>query len=54
MSYPEDQPVLNSRMVIDACRPWIKRDTFPAVARSSAGLDARIREKFAHVLPKGA
>ena len=54
MSYPEDQPVLNSRMVIDACRPWIKRDTFPAVARSSAGLDAHIREKFAHVLPKGA
>jgi len=53
MSYPEDQPVLNSRMVIDACRPWIKRDSFPAVARSSPGLDARIREKFGNVMPKG-
>jgi len=54
MAYPVDQPTFNSRMVIDACKPWARRDTFPVVARSSAALDERIRAKWAHVLPKGA
>jgi 4-hydroxy-3-polyprenylbenzoate decarboxylase len=54
MAYPPEQPVLNSRMVIDACRPFLRRDTFPPVARSSPELDERIREKWAHVLPRGA
>ncbi len=42
----------NSKAIIDACRPWLRRDTFPIVARSSKELDATIRAKWAHVLPK--
>jgi UbiD family decarboxylase len=49
-AYPENERRLNARMVIDACRPWTRRDTFPKVARSSKELDARVREKFAKVL----
>jgi 4-hydroxy-3-polyprenylbenzoate decarboxylase len=54
MSYPEEERRLNARVVIDACKPWARRNTFPKVARSSRQLDERIRAKFAHVLPKGA
>ena len=53
MAYPPDQRTFNSRMVIDACKPWLQRDTFPTVARSSKQLDEKIRAKFGHVLPKG-
>jgi hypothetical protein len=52
MVYGSDDP-RNSRVVIDACRPWSRRDTFPVVARASKELDARIRAKWAHVLPRG-
>lgn len=51
MAYSPDDP-RNARIVIDACRPWNRRDTFPIVARSSQALDDRIRAKWAHVLPK--
>jgi UbiD family decarboxylase len=51
MVYATDDP-RNSRVVVDACRPFRQRDTFPAVARSSKELDERIRAKWAHVLPK--
>ena len=54
MAYPPETRNLNARMVIDACRPWNRRDTFPIVARSSKALDERIRAKWAHILPKGA
>jgi UbiD family decarboxylase len=53
MAYPPDQRTFNSRMVIDACKPWLQRDTFPTVARSSKQLDEKIRAKFGHILPKG-
>jgi UbiD family decarboxylase len=43
----------NARVVIDACRPWSRRASFPVEARSSGELDRRIREKWAHVLPRG-
>ena len=49
-SYPEEERRLNARMVIDACRPWTRRATFPKIARSTPGLDARIRAKWAKVL----
>jgi 4-hydroxy-3-polyprenylbenzoate decarboxylase len=52
MAYGENDP-RNARVVIDACKPWRRRDTFPKVARSSAELDQRIRAKFGEVLPKG-
>lgn len=51
-SYPNDLRALNSRMVIDACRPWARRGDFPKVARSSRELDERIKAKWAHVLPR--
>ncbi len=41
----------NSRVVVDACIPFRRRDSFPTVARSSPELDARVREKWSHVLP---
>ena len=52
MAYSHDDP-RNARVVIDACKPWARRDTFPIEARSSKELDARIRAKFAAFLPKG-
>jgi UbiD family decarboxylase len=51
MAYGPNDP-RNARIVIDACKPWSRRDTFPIVARSSKELDARIRAKWAHVLPR--
>ena len=54
MCYDGENDRRNARVVIDACRPWTRRDTFPIVARSSNELDDRIRKKWAKVLPKGA
>lgn len=50
MSYSHEDP-RNSRLVVDACKPFKRKDTFPIVARNSAGLEKRIRDKFADVLP---
>jgi 4-hydroxy-3-polyprenylbenzoate decarboxylase len=36
----------NSRMVIDACRPYERIDAFPAVAQSSPELAAEVRAKY--------
>ncbi len=52
MAYAPDDP-RNARVVVDACKPFRRRDDFPAVARSSKALDERIRAKWGHVLPKG-
>jgi 3-polyprenyl-4-hydroxybenzoate decarboxylase len=35
-------PATNSRAIIDACRPWGRRDTFPKVAESSRELIAAV------------
>ena len=35
----------NSRMVIDACRPYERLDSFPAVAQSSPELSAAVRAR---------
>ena len=53
MCYDDDTDRRNARVVIDATRPWARRDSFPVVARSSRELDERIRAKWSHVLPKG-
>jgi 4-hydroxy-3-polyprenylbenzoate decarboxylase len=53
MSYSHDDP-RNSRVVVDACIPFRRKDTFPAVARASRELDERIRAKWGHLLPPGA
>lgn len=49
-SYPPEERRLNARMVIDACRPWMRRDSFPKVARNTPDLDARLRAKFPDLL----
>ena len=36
----------NSRMVIDACRPYEQLDTFPKVCQSSPELAAKVRAKY--------
>ena len=51
MSYSHEDP-RNSRVVVDACIPYRRKDTFPIVARNSKELDERIFEKFGDVLPK--
>ena len=50
MSYSHEDP-RNSRVVVDACKPFKRRDTFPIVARNSETLERRIREKFGDMLP---
>src|SRR5829696_808499 len=40
----------NSRVVIDACRPYERLTDFPPVARASPELIAQVKAKFAHVL----
>jgi 4-hydroxy-3-polyprenylbenzoate decarboxylase len=51
MCYDGDDDRRNGRIVINACRPWKRKDTFPIIARSSKALDERIRAKWAHALP---
>ena len=51
MAYGPEDP-RNARIVIDATRPWSRRETFPIEARSSKELDAHIRQKFAKDLPR--
>jgi len=48
MHYPSDEEgaVMNSRLLIDACRPWERRKDFPAPVVPSAELVARVRAKF--------
>lgn len=41
---------MNSRGLIDACRPFERLDSFPPVARATEELKDKIRKKFSHVL----
>jgi hypothetical protein len=38
--------------VIDACKPFKRRDTFPIVVRVSPEVEEQVRGKFSSVLPK--
>jgi hypothetical protein len=51
MAYSETDP-RNARVVIDACRPYGRRDTFPKVVRNSPELDQHILERFKDILPR--
>jgi len=53
MVYSTEDP-RNARVVIDACKPWARRDTFPIVVRSSKEVDDRVHKKWKQVLPPGA
>lgn len=52
MCYDAEKDRRNSRVVIDACIPFNRQKTFPVIARASKALDARMRAKWAHALPK--
>ena len=42
----------NARIVIDACKPFGRRATFPIVVRASEELERDVRAKFGHLLPR--
>ena len=51
MAYSEKDP-RNARVVIDACKPFKRRDTFPQVVRNSQEVEDLVRGKFSDVLPR--
>jgi 4-hydroxy-3-polyprenylbenzoate decarboxylase len=51
MAYGTDDP-RNARVVIDACKPFKRRDTFPIVVRATQEVEDLVRDKFSDVLPK--
>ena len=42
----EGPPYENDRGIIDACRPWQRRETFPPVAEASPELKRQMHEKY--------
>lgn len=46
VSYPPGVHSFNARMVIDACRPWERLDSFPRVAQASEALRSSVRTKY--------
>jgi hypothetical protein len=38
--------------VIDACKPFNRRNSFPVVVRASKEVEDLVRRKFAEVLPR--
>ena len=51
MAYSANDP-RNSRVVIDACKPFGRRDTFPLEVRASKEVEDLVRKKFGAFLPK--
>jgi 4-hydroxy-3-polyprenylbenzoate decarboxylase len=51
LSYPADQRIYNSRMVIDACVPWHRRKDWPELVKNSDELEKHVRGKFGDVMP---
>ncbi len=51
MCYDNVSDKRNSRVIIDACIPFNRKKTFPAAARASKALDARMWAKWARELP---
>lgn len=50
MVRPGSEAMVNSRAIIDACRPFEWMHEFPEVAESSPELQAEVRRKWAHIL----
>ena len=48
MAYAQEEgrPYFNNRMIVDACRPYDRLKTFPAVVRTSDEQAARLRSRF--------
>lgn len=53
MAYPPERRNMNSRMVIDACKPWNRMHDWPETVQNTPALEAEIRTKFGAVLPSG-
>jgi hypothetical protein len=51
MAYAADDP-RNARVVIDACKPFRRRDSFPEEVRLSKEVEELVRKKFSDVLPR--
>jgi 4-hydroxy-3-polyprenylbenzoate decarboxylase len=51
MAYGSNDP-RNARVVIDACKPFGRRDTFPIEVRASREVEDLVRGKFGDKLPK--
>ena len=51
MAYAADDP-RNARVVIDGCKPFNRRDSFPLVVRASKDVEDLVRKKFSDVLPR--
>jgi 4-hydroxy-3-polyprenylbenzoate decarboxylase len=51
MAYGEGDP-RNARVVIDACKPFRRRDSFPIEVRASKDVEDLVRSKFGAFLPK--
>lgn len=49
MAYPPEQPRFNKKILIDACRPWLRKDTFPNVVEASANIKRRVRERWPEI-----
>ena len=45
----EKGTLFSNRVIINACRPYERLDTFPAVAQTSPELAAEVRRKFPEV-----
>ncbi len=52
MSYPSPLHNFNSRMIIDACRPWERRESFPPVAKAAPHLRAETVRKWPELFAK--
>lgn len=51
MAYPDENKRYNNRVVIDACKPWLRRGTFPQTVEPSSGYQAELIEKWGSELP---
>jgi UbiD family decarboxylase len=52
MAYPLDNPRLNNRLVVDACRPFLRLDTFPKTVEPSAAYAEQLIAKWGALLPE--
>lgn len=49
LSYPREVNYFNNRMIIDACRSYERKDSFPPVVRCSEDAARRVKEKWPHL-----
>jgi 4-hydroxy-3-polyprenylbenzoate decarboxylase len=50
---PPDEKMYNSRLLIDATKPWEWRDRFPASLGPDPAIKVATRKKWGHLLDSG-